>query len=103
MIKSVISSLQKMFVEQYSTTIAPYHLLFNEQFMARYTSYYSWQQFLRNGYFDTVDIQNIINSNKEEWDQFIAQTTHFSTWSEMLNKAQEQYVLERPDGPYQLM
>ncbi|WP_216827768.1 hypothetical protein [Alkalihalobacterium elongatum] len=103
MLKSVVTNLQKIFIDQYCATIAPYHLLFNEQFMERYTSFYSWEQFQQNSYLDTSNIKNLINSNKEEWDQFVAQTTHFNNWSEMLNKAEEHYVLERSCGPYQFM
>ncbi|WP_209122188.1 hypothetical protein [Alkalihalobacillus sp. BA299] len=103
MLKAVFTNFKKMFVEHYTSTIAPYHLLFNERFMERYTSFYSWHQFIRNSYLDTTNFQDMIEAHKEEWDQFIARTTHFNSWSEMLNKAEEQYVLERPHGPYLFM
>ncbi|OLO40435.1 hypothetical protein BTR23_08090 [Alkalihalophilus pseudofirmus] len=103
MFKVVLTNLQKMFVDHYSSMVAPYHLLFNEQFMERYTSFYSWQQFIRNSYLDAENIQAMIESNKEEWEQFIVRTTRFSSWREMLDKAEEQYLLERPPGPYQYM
>ncbi|WP_096199193.1 hypothetical protein [Bacillus sp. FJAT-45350] len=89
MFKNGLSLIKDFFSTEVTTDIAPYHHLFNDRFMQKYTNFSTWHQFTQE--------------RTHEWDVFVRDETTFTSWNEMLIKAQERYVLEQPIGPYQFM
>ncbi len=66
--------------------------LFPPGFMARNTNFTSFDDLLAESGFKVETREDFANIPDGEWDAFIASTTRFANWEEMLQKAFEEYA-----------
>ncbi len=66
--------------------------LFSLDFMHRYTSFVSLQDFLANGNFSVHSMSDLKNINISNLDTYIASKTQFSSWAEFLKEAEFIYL-----------
>lgn len=69
----------------------PIEKLFHEAFMSRYSSFKSYDEFLRKGNFDVKTLEDIDNIPEELIDRHVDRETDFDSWKSMLDRAQEEY------------
>jgi len=75
----------------------PIYALFNEKFMEKYTNFTSFDEFINNC---PIALDEFSNGFDEEipmkypkkWDKYVNDTTLFSSWSEMFDKAIELHL-----------
>jgi len=66
--------------------------LFPPGFMARYTNFTSFDDLLAKSGFKVETREDFANIPDAAWDAFIASSTYFANWEEMLQKAFEEYA-----------
>jgi hypothetical protein len=70
----------------------PFTDLFTASFMSRYTSYGSFKEFMNASGFPASTQEEFDAIPDDEFDQFVAASTKFKSWKDMLYKAGELYV-----------
>ena len=68
-----------------------FEVLFHEAFMSRYSSFKSYNEFLRKGNFDVKTLEDIDNIPEELFDRYVDRETDFDSWKSMLARANEEY------------
>ncbi|UTR09969.1 hypothetical protein MM300_19125 [Evansella sp. LMS18] len=102
MIKNVIGWFQGLGSTETVYT-APFLMLFNQRFMTAHTPFASWGEFRNMGGSWLAEQPDEMLFLTEEWNMYVQENTNFSSWEAMLHKAEEQYIMEKPFGPYQMM
>lgn len=72
----------------------PIYALFNEQFMRKYTNFSSFDDFIEEcpvaiGEFSNKFDESIPLKYPKKWNKYVKETTQFSSWNEMFEKAIE--------------
>jgi DNA-directed RNA polymerase subunit M/transcription elongation factor TFIIS len=75
----------------------PIYILFNKQFMRKYTNFSSFDEFINNcpitlDEFSHGFDEKIPLKYPKKWDKYVKDTTVFSSWSEMFDKAIELHL-----------
>ena len=75
----------------------PIYILFNEQFMKKYTNFSSFDDFINECPIALDEFSNTFNEKipmkyPKKWDKYVRETTLFSSWSEMFDKAIELHL-----------
>jgi hypothetical protein len=65
--------------------------LFNEDFMSRYSSFKTFEEFLLKGNFLVKSQEDISNIPDELFDRHVDRETNFTNWKSMLDKANAEY------------
>lgn len=65
----------------------PFSELFNSYFMQRYTNFSTMEELIEAGGFKIESAEDFNAIPDQEWDIYIAQTTKFPNWQEMMEKA----------------
>ncbi len=68
-----------------------FEMLFHETFMSRYSSFKSFDEFLRKGNFDVKTLEDIDNIPDELFDRHVDRETDFGSWKSMLDRANAEY------------
>ncbi|MBW5447713.1 hypothetical protein GE107_16790 [Cohnella sp. CFH 77786] len=66
--------------------------LFDETFMRRWSSFKSFEEFLRKGNFDVKTQADIDNIPDELFDRHVNRETDFRDWKSMLNQAHAEHA-----------
>ena len=61
--------------------------LFVPEFMEKYTAFSTIEELLQASTFDIKTNEDFKNIPDKEWDEFIKETTEFSSWEEMVKEA----------------
>jgi hypothetical protein len=75
----------------------PIYILFNDQFMKKYTNFSCFDEFINDcpiildEFSNTFD-EKIPMKYPKKWDKYVRDTTVFSSWSEMFDKAIELHL-----------
>ncbi|QLY79189.1 hypothetical protein [Clostridium intestinale] len=69
--------------------------LFNGSFMARYTEFKSFDEFLESGNFQVNSQSDFDAIPDEDMDIHVKASTHFSKWEDMFSKATEIYITKK--------
>lgn len=69
--------------------------LFAESFMNEYTNFSTFDEFLTAGNFTVNSQEDFEAIPDNDMDNHVSETTKFSSWQEMLNKAGEEYTLKK--------
>jgi len=72
-----------------------FETLFHENFMSRYSSFKSFNEFLRKGNFEFLTLEDVNNIPEELIDRHVDRETDFGNWRSMLDKANEEYEVSR--------
>lgn len=68
--------------------------LLTPAFMRRYTDFCSADEMLEKSPFTVETTQDFIDIAEDEWDEFVADRTRFSSWEEMLGSASQDYIAD---------
>jgi hypothetical protein len=66
--------------------------LFNPNFMTTFTNFSDIDEFFKKSPFEIHDQDEFENLDDNELDQYVSETTRFSSWDEMKAKAGELYM-----------
>ncbi len=80
-------------LENTETTI--FDKLFTSSFMQNYTNFLSFDDFLKGGNFIVNSQEDFEAIPEDDMDIHVSNTTKFSCWEDMLNKATEIYVSKK--------
>lgn len=69
--------------------------LFDPSFMKRHTNFNSINEFLDESPFTLETNEDFDNLEESELDKYVAETTKFSSWEEMLNTAGEIHLTKK--------
>ena len=75
----------------------PFSKLFHVQFMKKYTSVTSFEDFLKLGDFHVESAEEFANIPVDRFDKFVQENSRFSSWLDMCGTATEEYVLDQLD------
>lgn len=70
----------------------PLSSLFTDDFIAKYTNFKSFNEFLNNGNYSMNSQEDLQKINPLEFDQYISDNTQFDSWTEMY-KASGNYFI----------
>jgi hypothetical protein len=86
-----LGELEKKVGEYEKGKEVPIEALLNGSFMSKYTKFSSFDEMIAAHPYQGqwTDIPN------EEWDEYVKETTSFSSWDEMLSKAGEIYLAKQ--------
>lgn len=65
----------------------PFDILFNEDFMKKYSKFTSIDEMLEKSGFEIKNQDDFRKIPEAEWDEFVMGNTKFKNWEEMMNKA----------------
>ena len=66
--------------------------VFDTTFMKKYTRYKNFSQFLNNGRFNISCQKDFEDLPEEKMNVYVAKTTKFVTWQEMIDFSTERYI-----------
>lgn len=69
-----------------------FSVLFNPNFMTTFTNFSNIDEFFKRSPFEVSSKDDFEQLDENELDQYVAETTRFSSWEEMKGKAGELYV-----------
>ena len=90
-----LKQLQKNAKKLSNTKQVSFQELFPASFMKKYTSFSSMEEFLYEGGFDVQSTEDFEAIPEDLFDKYIASTTNFKSWEEMLQKATSQYAIKK--------
>ncbi len=90
-----LKQMEKAAKELSQTKQVSFDKLFSASFMRKYTSFSSIDEFLNAGGFDAQSQEAFEAIPEEELDKYIANTTNFKNWEDMLGEAGTQYALKK--------
>ncbi len=86
-----IDQLQQNIGSLASKPEVSYNELFPTSFMTRFSNFTSFDDMLAKSGFKLDTMDDLANIPDVAWDVYIASTTRFANWKEMLRKAFEEY------------
>ncbi|MGG3652603.1 hypothetical protein ABES36_14360 [Bacillus pseudomycoides] len=90
-----LNNMEKAAKELQGTNNVPFSVLFNNEFMTKYTNYSTFDELLNNSGFKVETEEDFKNIPDLEWDQYIKQVTVFENWDNMLSKAGKIYATKK--------
>ncbi len=73
----------------------PLSEMMDKNFMLDCSEFDSWNKFLENSPFKIETTEDFEAIDDREWDTYVANTTKFLNWQDMLNKAAGEYALKK--------
>jgi hypothetical protein len=88
-----LKQMEKAAKELDGTQEVPFSELFTDSFLKKHTTFSSFEEFENQEIFNKY--QTIEEIPDDEMDHFVAETTNFSNWDEMLGKAGTEYAVRK--------
>lgn len=90
-----LKKMQQRAKELENTKTISFDKLFTSSFMQNYTNFLSFDDFLEGGNFIVNSQEDFEAIPDRDMDIHVSNTTKFSTWQDMLNRATEIYISKK--------
>ncbi|MGG3454230.1 hypothetical protein [Paenibacillus rhizolycopersici] len=90
-----LKKMKKDAEELEGDNVVPFDELFTPAFMRKYTSVESFDELLEKGGFVVNSQEDFANIPDDKFDEHVSKFTNFSTWEDMLDKAQDLYISKK--------
>ncbi len=70
----------------------PFDILFNADFMKKYTKFTSMSEMLEKSEFEVKNAEDFSKIPEDEWDKYVKENTSFENWDAMKVQAGKLYV-----------
>ncbi len=90
-----LKQMEKAAKELHGTHSVSFADLFTPSFMQKYTQFQSFEDFLSSSGFEVNSQEDFEAIPDKDMDAYVAKTTDFETWEDMLLKATEKYTFKK--------
>lgn len=92
-----LKRMQKKAKELEGEQQVPFDVLFNNDFMCKYTDFNNIDEMIDKSGFKVENTKDFEAIPDDEWDIYVEKVTRFNSWEEMLEYAADKYVQRKID------
>lgn len=90
-----LKNIEKNAKELEKTTSVSFDVLFNSNFMQKYTNFLTFDELLNAGKYVVNSQEDFEAIPEKEFDKYISTCTKFDNWQDMLNTASSEYAIKK--------